>query len=1576
MALTVPNPSAGKLLDYDQYIEHQIGLTRTRIRMTDVLTALVLLSAAVLGVLFLEIVLDHAFGLPVWVRAVLLVGGLGGAVAFAAWKIVVPMTRRVNQFYAARAIESIDPKFKNSLITYLDLRARGGSLPKTFLAAVESKAVADLEGVEIDTVVDQRPLVKTVYGLAVVVVLVCLYSLLTPKSILDSAKRAFLADVARPTNTRLVNVRPGDDPKLSTVTAGSDVGFSVEVNGTRPDAVTLHYSLDGGTYFSQLPLKRGKSDFDPWLAEVKDVHVTGGAEALPYFFTGGDATTSTFELTVRATPMILEVSHDLLFPSYIQDERALAGLPRTVEGIDGGDIEAIEGSLAVVHASTNEPARSARIEFGPDRDGRDLDPVSMSVDRDNPQTLIGRFRVDADRTYKIFFENKNGELNRNPVIHDVRVIPDRPPTAQILAPEPVVQVPANGTVGIRLKATDDHGVEQAILYVRQGSETLRTPKDFLEKSEPKPDLEADELLNLADLRVAPGEKFEYWLEVLDTKTPLSNRAETPHYVIEVGEPLPPEEAQAQRDEARQELESKSPPPPDPANPDPADPPPADADPGAGEQPPDPDQNTPPDAPSPDQPGGGDSAPQELNNDSGQPPQDGEAAPQNAGQGQGNDQGANDLNQPPPLTPEQREKLDRLQQALDQPNPPQADPRNQPQPQPGGQRGESAPNSGNQPPSQESGNAAPRGESNPPSNPAERTKSGDPRPNEANQPAVGERPQPKNDGDSPPKPEGQAGNEGESAGADAESGTKEGSGTGQDANPGNAGEQGRTPEPKSANDPGSAGAEPPSATERQANTQPDGKGLEASDSGSKPGEGQEGGENAPGTPNSTKPPESNAGRPNDGNGAQQSQPETGEQVRQQRSQGEGREPTDSAAPQGGSEERSPSGDPKTPGTESSPSESSTPQGETPKGEPPGSNVADQAREPEPRPGEPGSKPSPSGNEPNPSTDPAGKEASQPNPGSDPTKPPAGSDSTERPGEGSKPESSENPGNETNPNSGANNGQPMTSDGNPSQPQPGDRASRNEPNGSESPSESDPQNPAEAQPPKGGQEGNSGQPKPASPSDRPDGEPQSGEGQPAGREPKGGRPQGQAQDNPGEQAVSQPKPPGANPPSPPSATPENRGGQPAGENANRPEQSPPAGRNQNEPSERNGQPNEPSTPQDSANQPTGSDRQEGQGSSSQGQKGQPSSTDQQPKPERNPARVRNLLRIRMPPGAITRPAVSRMARNPRPATRPPMLPKANRRRNRAPRKPATNLLPAPRRPRPKARQRAIRTSAPTARPPTPRGPKGRPNLAASKARPLPPPIRRPVAETRRSPILTARVNRPTRPLPLMANLPNPRRRRTAHLPKPAKAIRESPSRGPARRLRPRRAWPARVQKARKARDRSQERAVHLRKAPRIAANPGNPGALRRAGAASNLVGAKVAAIRGPGRRLGTRRATSKAASRAPADSSRAPAGATAKAGFKTSRGSTRPATRATTARPPNVRPTPPNRSVNRSPPIPACPKSPPSSTASATSSKRGMNSKSNNSKTPRTSPGPRCNSSSIGSPSPNSPQPAPAGKSRAS
>ena len=94
------------------------------------------------------------------------------------------------------------------------------------LATLEARAVNDLTHVEVEQVVNQQRLMKAIYALCGVVVVFCLYFAFAPKSILDSARRAFLADVVRPTNTQLVNIKPGERRGRGR----EQVNFSVDVD--------------------------------------------------------------------------------------------------------------------------------------------------------------------------------------------------------------------------------------------------------------------------------------------------------------------------------------------------------------------------------------------------------------------------------------------------------------------------------------------------------------------------------------------------------------------------------------------------------------------------------------------------------------------------------------------------------------------------------------------------------------------------------------------------------------------------------------------------------------------------------------------------------------------------------------------------------------------------------------------------------------------------------------------------------------------------------------------------------------------------------------------------------------------------------------------------------------------------------------------------------------------------------------------------------------------------------------------------------------------------------------------------
>ncbi|WP_406697878.1 hypothetical protein V5E97_03410 [Singulisphaera sp. Ch08] len=289
----------GKLLDYEQYIEYQLERTQARIKGAEVLNACLVLSTAGLGALFLEVVFDHLIGLPFWVRALTL--GAGGALAlgFILARIVRPLLSPVNGLYAAKAIEDANPTLQNSLISYLDLRRHGGGGVSTpFLAAVEAKAVNDLLEVDVETVVDLRGLLRTTYALSGIVLIVVIYALFTPRSLLDSVRRALLADVHRPTAVQLKNIKPGDQADLSRVVETATVPFSVEIQGARPDQVVLHYRENGEEEDSTREFAPGQTPFEPWQTTLPEVR-----QSLDYHITAGDAVSRTYHLEVVPAPI-------------------------------------------------------------------------------------------------------------------------------------------------------------------------------------------------------------------------------------------------------------------------------------------------------------------------------------------------------------------------------------------------------------------------------------------------------------------------------------------------------------------------------------------------------------------------------------------------------------------------------------------------------------------------------------------------------------------------------------------------------------------------------------------------------------------------------------------------------------------------------------------------------------------------------------------------------------------------------------------------------------------------------------------------------------------------------------------------------------------------------------------------------------------------------------------------------------------------------------------------------------------------------------------------------------------------
>ena len=350
MTLGTRSQPQGKLLDYEQFIDHQLNRTRTRIKFIDIMTACLILLAGFLGVLFLEVVLDHAVGLPLLLRRLVLAAGLSAAATFSAFKIVMPLLRRVNGIYAARTIEDADPDFKNSLINYLELRRHRASMSKAIMATLESRAVTDLTHVEVDNVVNQHRMLKAVYAISGL-----LRDLFAVRHFL--AQEHLRLDAPGVSGRRLP---PDQHPARQHQARQRPRSFGSRRRRAR-DVFRARRGGPAEEGFAPLQRRRrpvlrservypGGQMYDPWQVTLTNVQ-----QSMDYYLTGGDAESSRYHLEVLAAPTITSISVDLYIPP-------IHGRARPQRTSKGETSRPSRERNVTVHARTNMPASLATLD--------------------------------------------------------------------------------------------------------------------------------------------------------------------------------------------------------------------------------------------------------------------------------------------------------------------------------------------------------------------------------------------------------------------------------------------------------------------------------------------------------------------------------------------------------------------------------------------------------------------------------------------------------------------------------------------------------------------------------------------------------------------------------------------------------------------------------------------------------------------------------------------------------------------------------------------------------------------------------------------------------------------------------------------------------------------------------------------------------------------------------------------------------------------------------------------------------------------------------------------------------------
>ncbi len=189
MATTVKQAKSTEYANFDEYVDFQLNKTRKNIKSTDILTALAGVAALTIGYLLAFVVLDHwviADGFGRATRILMLLGFILAAIAWILWMAVRPYFKRITNLYAAKAIESSASELQSNLLNLVDLQRTERDVSERILNSIEKRAAVALSHVDVDQAVDRQPLMRASYALLAVVVLLCLYTVFSPKKIAPS----------------------------------------------------------------------------------------------------------------------------------------------------------------------------------------------------------------------------------------------------------------------------------------------------------------------------------------------------------------------------------------------------------------------------------------------------------------------------------------------------------------------------------------------------------------------------------------------------------------------------------------------------------------------------------------------------------------------------------------------------------------------------------------------------------------------------------------------------------------------------------------------------------------------------------------------------------------------------------------------------------------------------------------------------------------------------------------------------------------------------------------------------------------------------------------------------------------------------------------------------------------------------------------------------------------------------------------------------------------------------------------------------------------------------------------------
>jgi uncharacterized protein YukE len=278
------------------------------------------------------------------------------------------------------------------------------------------------------------------------------------------------------------------EPKSSIVMRGTPVDIRAIVTGSVPEKLTLVIRPEGSEPLRFNMESEGHGRFN--------YHIPVAQASFQYQAFDGRAISPTGSIRVVDPPDLRSLRLTLVPPSYTHLSN---------ETRDGGHIEALKGTLVTLIVRTTKGVREAQLV---------LDEGSRHPLEVNAESLTGSLLVLEPASYTIRLKDEFGFENPNPVLYQIRVIPDAYPEADITSPAKDLEITGDEMIPIIYSARDDFGLTAIRLsFQLKGQESAIS----LRRSPGEGRSVGPETFkwDLSDLGLVPGDSVTYRIEVED-----------------------------------------------------------------------------------------------------------------------------------------------------------------------------------------------------------------------------------------------------------------------------------------------------------------------------------------------------------------------------------------------------------------------------------------------------------------------------------------------------------------------------------------------------------------------------------------------------------------------------------------------------------------------------------------------------------------------------------------------------------------------------------------------------------------------------------------------------------------------------------------------------------------------------------------------------------------------------------------------------------------------------------------------------------------------------------------------------